>query len=801
MPFDQRALRTKPQGSGPYIAEIVNHLDPLRMGRLEVSIVDGLSNSLTNPNETYIANYLSPFQGATSVRFEGTNPANFNDVQKSYGFWMVPPDVGCRVLVIFVNKDPNQCFWIGCVQDTYQNHMIPGIAASPESYITSSQLKKYGQASYLPVAEYNKSTEKNKNPNVDKKLKPIHPFADRLLTQGLLLDRIRGVTSSSARRETPSAVFGISTPGPLDPTGPKKPISRQKKDFIAPVSRLGGSTFVMDDGDVNGQNELVRIRTRTGHQILLHNSADLIYIANSTGTAWIELTSMGKVDIYAADSVSIHTRGDFNLRADRDFNLEAGRKFNIAAGSGDVNINSGKNFNLLADGIKIRSFTDVSVTSDTETKIAVGENFGLAVTGDTNVLVKGTANVSSLDQLNIISENRVAIKSNTDLALSSGESITISANIIDMNGVPSTSPSTAVPFTVDTPPPLNFFSVPQNAPGVWDNNFYAAPNLTSIMSRIPSHEPWAQHESANPEQFNLANTDASIATTIPGNNGSPKTVFSGTPKYVTAGTGSSPTFAGQSANTKPSSSFLPEVTDSDKNKAAQQSRNGLKGQEALKKAASQLGMIEVNAVASLLGITGGESLWKIETENFNYKADRLIEVFPSIFKNNPTLAQQYAGNPNNSLPELLYGYQSPIGKRLGNTQPGDGAKYVGRGFIQLTGRSNYARYSQLMYANGFVPKPTTLLDEPDALNTLILAAQVSVIYLLDRVKISQADDGYFSSALKAVGNNTPDILAKKTSFYEYFLEQLTPQQNVLRSGSGEIVKDSQGNPIRTGRID
>jgi hypothetical protein len=76
-----------------------------------------------------------------------------------------------------------------------------------------------------------------------------------------------------------------------------------------------------------------------------------------------------------------------------------------------------------------------------------------------------------------------------------------------------------------------------------------------------------------------------------------------------------------------------------------------------------------------------------------------------------------------------------------------------------------------------------------------------VIYLLDRVKISQADDGYFSSSLKAVGYNTPDILAKKTSFYEYFLEQLKPQQDVLRSGSGQIIKDSQGNPIRTGRID
>jgi len=802
MPFEQKAVRSKPQSSGPFIAEIVNHLDPLRMGRLEVSIIDGLANSISNPNETYIARYLSPFQGATSVRFEGSNPANFNDVQKSYGFWMVPPDVGCRVLVIFVNKDPNQCFWIGCVQDTYQNHMIPGIAASFNSYTTSEQLKKYGQSSYLPVAEYNKSTNKNKNPNIDKNLKPVHPFADRLLQQGLLLDRVRGVTSSSARREAPSAVFGISTPGPLDPTGPKKPINPRNKSFVAPVSRLGGSTFVMDDGDVNGQNELVRIRTRTGHQILLHNSEDLIYIANSTGTAWIELTSMGKIDIYAADSVSIHTRGDFNFRADRDFNLEAGRRFNIAAGSGDVNVNAGQTFNLLANSLRARSFSDISLTSDTETKLSVGENFGLAVTGDTNLLIGGTANISALDQLNIISESRVAVKSNTDLSLSAGETVTVSASILDLNGAPAVSPSTSIPFTVDTPPPLNFFSVPQNSPGSWNNNYYSTASITSIMSRIPSHEPWAQHENSNPNQFNLANTDASIGTTIPGNIGNPKPVFGKVPTYKVAGTGASPTFAGQTANTTPSTSFLPEVTDKDKVKAAQSAQSGVKGQEALKKAASQLGMNEIQAVASLLGICGGESLWKTVTENFNYKdSDRLIEVFPSIFKGNPSLAEQYVGNPNNSLPELLYGYQSPIGKRLGNTLPGDGAKYVGRGFIQLTGRSNYARYSQLMYANGFVPTPTTLLDQPESLNTLIIAAQVSVIYLLDRVKVPQNDPAYFSAALKAVGFNTPDNLAKKTNFYQYFLEQLEPQQNVLRSGSGEIVRDSQGNPIRMGRLD
>jgi hypothetical protein len=206
----------------------------------------------------------------------------------------------------------------------------------------------------LPIAEWNeKATEVG--PPETELLKPVDPIAKIFENQGLLEDDIRGITSTSARRESPSNVFGFNTPGPLDYTSPKKDIGTTDDTSLAFVHKLGGSVFVMDDGDkkffrktpasdgppeyVTGpfsggdntipHNELIRLRTRTGHQILLHNSEDLIYIGNAKGTTWIELTSNGKIDIFAEDSISIHTKNDLNIRADRDLNLEAGRNVNI----------------------------------------------------------------------------------------------------------------------------------------------------------------------------------------------------------------------------------------------------------------------------------------------------------------------------------------------------------------------------------------------------------------------------------------------------------------------------------------
>lgn len=390
MPYDSRTPESVSAefNSGPYLARVIENFDSKYMGTLRVQLLRDVGNIPESEGSLFPVRYLSPFYGVTSLDHNGKNNT-FNDTQKSYGMWMVPPDVGVIVVVIFIDGDPKQGYWLGCVQDEFMNFMVPGLAATEINTQTPPSKK--------PVAEYNKKINTNEQTDTTLIKKPIHPLAAILESQGLIEDEFRGITTSSARRESPSNVFGISTPGPIDrtPNAPKGNIgTKENRVTGAFVSRLGGTTFVMDDGDDNflrkgkpgetppqyasvendekggdvsiPHNELVRIRTRTGHQILLHNSEDLIYIGNARGTTWIELTSNGKIDIYAKDSVSIHTENDLNVTADRDINLTAGR---------NINLNAGTNFNATAG-------TNYEIKAGSDGKLTVGGNSNIKAGGN-----------------------------------------------------------------------------------------------------------------------------------------------------------------------------------------------------------------------------------------------------------------------------------------------------------------------------------------------------------------------------------------------------------------------------------
>jgi uncharacterized lipoprotein YehR (DUF1307 family) len=342
------------ENAGPYIGVVKNNTDPLKMGRLQVNIPSLSKTSDPVSGNLITCEYLSPFYGAKDVRYNLPGSTKYEHSQHSYGFWAVPPDIGTRVLVIFAEGKMDQAFWIGCVQEPLVNHMVPGIASSEKTWDKSSggpagqfssdvdKMDTYG-TKVVPSGEINRSIPGVTATNYDSLNKPIHPMAEVLQKQGLSEDTIRGTTTSSARRETPSSVFGISTPGPIDKTTTQQTVGTKdtnKKDF---VTRRSGHTFVMDDGDTNGNNQLTRLRTASGHQLLMHDTQGIVYIANASGNAYIEMQANGRIDVYSGvGGINLRTEGDFNLHSDLNINMHA---------NGQIRMSSAKEMIQSADAV------------------------------------------------------------------------------------------------------------------------------------------------------------------------------------------------------------------------------------------------------------------------------------------------------------------------------------------------------------------------------------------------------------------------------------------------------------------
>ena len=156
-------------------------------------------------------------------------------------------------------------------------------------------------------------------------------------------------------------------------------------------------------------------------------------------------------------------------------------------------------------------------------------------------------------------------------------------------------------------------------------------------------------------------------------------------------------------------------------------------------------------ICGFLSQAGHESgHFKVKVENLNYSQAGLRKVFPKYFPDDAT-AFRYARQPA-AIANRVYGGR--MGN--GNEQSGDGFKYRGRGYIQLTGKNNYIACGKDIGVD--------LIADPDYLLTPSGAVQSAVWFWVKNGLNALADKKDVLAMTKRINGGTIG-LAERQALY------------------------------------
>ena len=160
-------------------------------------------------------------------------------------------------------------------------------------------------------------------------------------------------------------------------------------------------------------------------------------------------------------------------------------------------------------------------------------------------------------------------------------------------------------------------------------------------------------------------------------------------------------------------------------------------------------------LAHFLAQCGHESGgFRLTQENLNYSAQGLKNIFPKYFPGN--LSESYARNPQ-KIASKVYG------GRMGNgpESTGEGFKFRGRGYIQLTGKDNYTAFGKSINEN--------IVGNPDLVSTKYPLLSAAWFFSKNCLgKCVDASDATVTSVTKCVNGGTIGLPDRLKHFKEYY---------------------------------
>jgi putative chitinase len=173
--------------------------------------------------------------------------------------------------------------------------------------------------------------------------------------------------------------------------------------------------------------------------------------------------------------------------------------------------------------------------------------------------------------------------------------------------------------------------------------------------------------------------------------------------------------------------------------------------------AAKFGITNTLRLAHFLAQCGHESGgFKAVSENLNYSADGLKKIFGKYFPGN--LNESYARQPE-KIAARVYG------SRMGNGDEAskDGWKYRGRGYIQLTGKSNYSEFDKIV-EDDIVNNPDLVATKYPLMSAAFFFNKNGLWSICDK----GADDATVTAVTKRVNGGTIGLADRIKHFKEYY---------------------------------
>lgn len=429
----------------PSVGIVINTDDPLQMGRVQVfcpAYGDNPKKMLHLPWCAYASAFGGSIKNKCFTRGVKDGPEKSTGAIH-YGFWAIP-EQGAHVVIGCLDGDPKRRFYFGSLPEHQETHtLFHGRYKWGDGGIPNGPLTSDGEPiepAYTNLGEAfqdDRQSREWKTRVADYQATAVREDVGEVPndTKDKYLDQQYDKISDAEQDDWVKPFLGAHG---YDWTGFKGTgafLSSRSYGFSTP----GFHAWSMDDRAFNSR---IKLRSATGHQIIMDDTNERIYIMTNKGKSWVELDSSGNIDVYSDKRISMHAKQDINFSTDETFRVHAKKGIHMYAGNnvsqedlesvpndGEIRFQAEDDFHLISKknmrwlsfedslfeigGKKCESIGD-SLYQQVQNEINIITNLGdynLSVSSNINEMVQGNVNKYALGTMKNMSNGNAQMHS------------------------------------------------------------------------------------------------------------------------------------------------------------------------------------------------------------------------------------------------------------------------------------------------------------------------------------------------------------------------------------------------------